>query len=101
MVQDIRQHEEELRDLCTRFHVARLELFGSAAAGEFRPESDIDFLVEFEELHPGDHANHYFGLLEALEAVFGRKVDLVVASAVRNPYFLEAIAPTRTLIYAA
>ena len=50
MIADIALHREELRDLCRRFHVRRLEVFGSAARGDFDPaRSDIDFLVEFAE----------------------------------------------------
>ena len=92
----------ELAALCRRYRVRRLELFGSAAAGVDRPgESDLDLLVEFETLPPGSYADTYFGLMEALERLFGRPVDLVVASAVRNPYFRASIERTKTLLYAA
>lgn len=100
MVPVIAQREQELRQRCQRFHVERLELFGSAASGRFDPEtSDLDFLVSFKPLRPGQHADSYFGLLLALQELFGRQVDLVMTSAIRNPYFLQAIEPTRTLIY--
>jgi len=98
----IAQYREELEALCRRYRVRRLELFGSAASGNFRPgQSDLDFLVEFGQFPPGDYADAYFGLLESLQALFDGPVDLVVASAVRNPYFLQSIEQTRTLVYAA
>jgi predicted nucleotidyltransferase len=75
--------EVALGELCRRFHVRRLELFGSAARGVGEPR-DLDFLVEFEPLPPGQRAPAYFGLLRELEALFGRPVDLVMATAVRN-----------------
>jgi predicted nucleotidyltransferase len=79
-----------------------LEVFGSAATDAFRQEtSDLDFLVEFEQPTGPGYADRYFGLLEALEALFGRPVDLVVASAIKNPYFRESINKTRALLYAA
>ena len=79
-----------------------LELFGSAAKGTFNPaRSDLDFLVEFDDLTTRDAANRYFGLLESLETLFGRRIDLVDLTAVENPYFLRAIAPSRTVLYAA
>jgi predicted nucleotidyltransferase len=54
----IAQHRAELERLCRRYRVSRLELFGSAAAGrQKRGESDLDFLVEFDPLAPGDYAN--------------------------------------------
>jgi predicted nucleotidyltransferase len=82
--------------------VRRLELFGSAAGDRFDPNgSDVDFLVEFQPLADGEHADAYFGLLAALQLLLARPVDLVMTRAIRNPYFLEAIEPTRTLVYAA
>jgi predicted nucleotidyltransferase len=98
----VERHRTELAGLCRRFRVQRLELFGSAAGGQFDPaRSDLDFLVEFQPLAEGEHADAYFGLREGLEALFARSIDLVMTRAIRNRYFLEAIAPTRTLMYAA
>jgi len=62
MVSAITQYRDELEELCRRFHVRRLELFGSAASGEFNPESsDLDFLVMFEDLEPAAYADAYLG----------------------------------------
>lgn len=98
----IEARHEELRDLCRRFHVRRLELFGSAAEGAFDPDaSDLDFLVEFEDLDPPAYADAYFGLQESLSALYQRPVDLVVPAAVHNPYFLRSIERSRALLYAA
>lgn len=101
MIPDIDQRRPELEALCRRFGVRRLEVFGSAAAGTFREEiGDLDFLVEFQRPTGPGYADRYFGLLEALEALFGRPVDLVAASAIRNPYFRESVDKTRALLYA-
>jgi predicted nucleotidyltransferase len=98
----IAQHRREIADICRRYRVCRLELFGSAVGERFNPDtSDLDFLVEFEPLAAGEHAAAYFGLLGALETLFSRHVDLVMKRAIRNPFFLEAIEPTRMLLYAA
>ena len=98
----IDEKREALKRLCTQYGVARLSVFGSAATEGFRPEtSDVDFLVEFLELPSGHHADRYFGLLEDLEALFGRRVDLVMRSAVRNPYFLQAVEESKVVLYAA
>ncbi|HVA73529.1 MAG TPA: nucleotidyltransferase domain-containing protein [Acidimicrobiales bacterium] len=94
-----RRHTDVAR-LCHRFHVRRLELFGSAARADFDPSaSDLDFLVEFEDLEPVACADACFGLLESLQDLVGRAVDLVVPSAVRNPDLLEAIARGRVTLY--
>ncbi|MHB8141543.1 MAG: nucleotidyltransferase family protein [Vulcanimicrobiaceae bacterium] len=102
MIAEIEQRRAELEVLCRRFRVRRLDVFGSAAAGEFRSgESDLDFLVEFEPSAGPGYADRYFGLLESLEALFGRPVDLVVASAINNPYFRESVARSKVVLYAA
>ena len=99
---EVTKHRAELEKLCRRFRVRRLELFGSAAVGTYRAgESDLDFLVEFEELPPGTYADTYFGLLESIERLFGARVDLVVASAIKNPYFRKSVDDTKALLYAA
>ena len=102
MISEIAMHREELRVLCRRFHVRRLDLFGSAAHGDFDPEhSDFDFIVEFDRSAPQNPFDSYFGLKEGLEALLGRKVDLVELSAVRNPYLKASIEQSRENVYAA
>lgn len=79
-----------------------LEVFGSAADGSFDPShSDIDFLVEFRQDHADSLFHRYFGLLEALEQLFQRKIDLVSAGAASNPYFLAAVNQSRQTVYAS
>ncbi len=102
MISDIERNRSDLETLCKRFGVSRFEAFGSAVTGRFQSEtSDIDFVVEFQSPDEPGYADRYFGLLESLEALFQRPVDLVVASAIRNPYFCESVEATRTLLYAA
>ena len=92
----------ELDDVCRRFAVRRLELFGSATRDDFDPaRSDPDFLVEFDSFDAATGFESYFGLKEDLEALFGRSVDLVMTAAVRNPYVRAEIDRDRTLLYAA
>ncbi len=101
MIPEIAERRPELEVLCRRYGVRRLEVFGSAATGAFRgAESDLDFLVDLDPAAPG-YADRYFGLREALERLFGRPVDLVVASAITNPYFRASVDETRALLYAA
>ncbi|MFZ0774555.1 MAG: nucleotidyltransferase domain-containing protein [Candidatus Sulfotelmatobacter sp.] len=97
----IEENRKELERLCRRRGVQRIELFGSATRPDFDPaRSDLDFLVTFQELGLDQYADAYFGLLEDLQALFQRPVDLVVASAIQNPYFRQAVESTRTLVYA-
>ncbi len=103
MIRLIEDNREVLKELCTKYRVQRLEVFGSALTGKnFDAEtSDLDFLVEFLPLKTGEYADTYFGLLEALESLFNRRIDLIMVRAVRNPYFLEAINKSRRVLYAA
>jgi len=102
MKNQIESKREELERICRHHGVQRIELFGSATGSAFDPDkSDLDFLVTFQELDFDQYADAYFGLLEDLQRLFQRPVDLVVASAIQNPYFRQAVESTRTLIYAA
>lgn len=99
IVQD-RYHE--ITELCRRFKVKNLMVFGSAASARFVPlTSDLDFLVEFEPLTPAEHANCYFRLLAGLQNLFNRKIDLVEKGAIRNPFFKKDIETTSEIIYVA
>jgi len=102
MVALIEQHREEVEALCRRYHVERLEVFGSAATAEgFDADSDVDFLVEFLPVEPRVHGRSYLRLLMAFQDLFGRDVDLVETRAIANPYFLDSVNRTRVLLYAA
>jgi hypothetical protein len=99
---DVALRHAELVALCRQYGVSRLDLFGSAATGTDRPGlSDLDFLVEFKAPSSADYADNYFDLKEALEQLFGHPVDLVVASAIRNPYFRESVERAKLSVYAA
>ena len=92
MIRLIEQHRERIAELCRHYGVARLDLFGSAAAAAAATgdaaTGDVDFFYEFDD-DPAHLADRFFGLKEDLESLLGRSVDLVSASAVENPYFLQ------------
>jgi uncharacterized protein len=101
MINKIVLHRRELAELCRRFHVQRLDLFGSAARGDFDPERS-DFLVEFDPGHPRALSlKGYFGFRDALEELLGRPVDLVEPVALRNPYLKASIERSREPVFAA
>jgi hypothetical protein len=99
MIPLLEAKRDELDRLCAQYHVRRLELFGSAARGDFDPgRSGLDFVVEFHALALDEYADHYFGLLFALEDLFELPVDLLMRSTVTNPYLLREIETARILI---
>ncbi len=92
---------EAIADLCRRFGVRRLSVFGSALTDRFdEVHSDVDFLVDFR---PDSTSlfDSYFGLKEELESLFGRPVDLVTTSALENPYFAASFEAYAEELYAA
>ncbi len=94
--------DSKLAELCRKYRVKRLTLFGSSLREDFDPvRSDIDLSVEFLSMSPTDHARAYFGLLFALESLLKRPVDLVEFSAVKNPYIRREIETTEEAVYAA
>ena len=98
----IEQNKDSLIELCRKYHVAVLEVFGSAATDDFNEKtSDIDFLVEFDSSVGQNRFDNFFALLEELQRLFKRPVDLVEPGGLRNPYFIEAVNQTRRKIYAA
>lgn len=101
----ISEKQNRISDLCRRFNVGRLEVFGSAAdangGGFDEASSDADFLVEFLKPASLGPLDEYFGLRGELEALLGRAVDLVELSAIKNPYVRNSIERSRELVYAA
>ena len=102
MVDVLQDKREAIAELCARFGVARLDVFGSALRDDFRPgESDVDLLVEFAPMDGYAKAVAYFDLLDELEQLLGVEVDLVMTGAVKNRYIARDIERTRQLLYAA
>ena len=103
MLQLIEMRRRDIAELCRRFHVDRLEVFGSAARGsDFDPaRSDVDLLVTYRSSTSRPSLGEYFEFREQLEALFGHPVDLVMADAVRNPYVRADIERSRELVYEA
>lgn len=92
---------DRIIELCKKFHVRRLWVFGSILTPRFNDKSDVDLCVDFDwdSTSLMDAADNFFDFQYALEDVFGRKVDLTDDSAVRNPYFREELNEKRHLIY--
>ena len=102
MTHALEGHRQALADLCRKYRVRRLDVFGSAARSDFDERcSDVDLLVEFEDMPHADRADAYLGFLTAVQRLLQRQVDVVELSAVRNPYVRRGIEESRELVYAA
>lgn len=97
----IADNQKRIAEICREHGVRRLDVFGSVIRDDFDPaRSDVDLLVEFEA-GTKPSLREYFELRDALEALLGRPVDLVMAGAVRNRYIKADIEATCQTIYAA
>jgi uncharacterized protein len=99
----IAENRSAIAELCRRYGVRRLEVFGSAARSlDFdAASSDADFLVEFNGERKLDPLEEYFGFRAELSALLHRHVDLVEPGRIRNPYLLNDINQAREMVYAA
>ncbi len=103
MIELIKQHYQEIEQLCRNYSVKQLDVFGSGSAENIFDDakSDLDFLIEFLPLEPTKHAKCYFSVLETLQDIFNRPIDLLELKALNNPYLLDSINKTREKLYAA
>jgi predicted nucleotidyltransferase len=99
MIELIKNRKQEIKSLCEELKIEKLWVFGSAATSGFSEKSDVDFLVSFEKMKPEDYAETYFLLAENLEEILDRKVDLVTVKSLSNPYFIQSVEESKTLIY--
>lgn len=93
------QNINQLRALCEKHNVETLYLFGSAANGSLKPESDVDFLVRFKNFDLSKYFENYTILKESLKKLFNRDVDLVEEQTLKNPVLIRSIEKSKELIY--
>ena len=94
------KNKGKLAEVCRRFGVRRLEVFGSAVREDFDPaKSDFDFIVSFADKTPGTYADRYFDFAAAIEKLLGRRIDLLTERSIRNPYFRREVEAARQIVY--
>ena len=89
----------EIRELCVNHKVSKLHVFGSVLTEKFSENSDIDLLVDFDEMDVFDYADNYFDFKFALERILDKKIDLLENKAIKNPYLKQSIESSKKLIY--
>lgn len=96
---ELTRHIDQVRKLCRSNKVKSLFAFGSVLTDDFKPESDIDLIVDIDEKDPKTYADSYFNLKFQLEQLFQRKVDLLEQEALKNPLLREKIERTMVSLY--
>lgn len=95
----VEQNTDKLIELCVSHKVGQLFLFGSALTDHFKESSDLDFLVQFNQVDLLEYFDNYMDFKEQLELLFGRSVDLIENQAIKNPVFRKAVDRDKKLIY--
>ena len=95
----INDNIDKIRTLCVNHNVKSLFAFGSVCTDKFNDSSDIDLLISFNSMDYGDYADNYFLVANKFEKKFHRPVDLVTDKSLSNPFFIDSVNQTKTLIY--
>ena len=91
---------DKITELCKKYRVKTLSVFGSILTDKFNDDSDVDLSVTFyPEPDPFVSGSDFSNLYIALQDLFGRKIDLVDESIIRNKFFKEELEETKQLIY--
>lgn len=91
---------EDIKKLCKLYKVKKMHVFGSASTGNLDESSDVDLLIEFDDMSIEQYTNNYFDLHYNLQNLFNRNIDLLTQNSLSNPYFIKKIEQTKKLIYA-
>ena len=95
----IEEQIDKVKQLCDKYRVKSLYLFGSALTDRFSDKSDVDMLVEFKRIPLKDYADNYFDLKYSLQDTLNRDVDLLENKAIKNPFLRRSIDKKKRLIY--
>lgn len=95
----IQEHIKELRNLCRKHNVSEMFVFGSVLTKDFKPDSDIDFLVRFSGVEPRDYFDNYMDFKESLELLLSRSIDLVEIQTLKNPILKRSIDRNKKIVY--
>ncbi len=88
----IEQNLPQIKQLMQQYGVDKAYLFGSAAKGTMKQDSDVDFIIRFpDDMHYTTYADNYFALADALEALLKKDVELIAEETIQNPYLLQSI----------
>jgi predicted nucleotidyltransferase len=90
---------DNLIALCKKHKVRELYIFGSILTPRFNDSSDIDFLVQFDNIDILEYADNYFDFKEKLEKLLGREIDLLENQAIRNPIFRKVLDRDKKIVY--
>ncbi len=95
----IENYRKDITELCKTHKVKSLYAFGSVLTDKFNNESDVDLIVDFQQLDVLDYGDNYYDLKFSLENILKRNIDLLEQKAIKNPYFIKTLNQNKKLIY--
>jgi len=90
---------DHIRKLCKEYNVRTFSAFGSVTRDDYKNDSDIDFVVDFEEKDPFKYTDLYFNFKEELEKLLKRQIDLIEERGIKNRFFKKELEETKIPIY--
>lgn len=90
---------ESVKRICKQHNVKKLYVFGSVCTDQFKPDSDVDFLVSFEPRFFDGYVDNYLSLEKELKGILNHEVDIVAEETLENPYFIKVVNQTKIPIY--
>ena len=96
IIDDLRQ---ELPNVCEKYDIAFVDLFGSLARDEEQADSDIDLIIDFNEPRNFETSKRFFGFLHSIEDRYGKNVDILTSKSLKNPYLIKEINKDRIRLY--
>ncbi|MDD7984258.1 nucleotidyltransferase domain-containing protein [Lentisphaera marina] len=95
----IEELKKELPEVCEKYDIAFVDLFGSIARDEGTESSDLDLIIDFQEPKSRHASKRYFGFLHSIEDKFGKNVDLLTPKSLSNPFLLNEVNKDRIRLY--
>lgn len=89
----------EIKELCVKHKVSNLYVFGSVLTEKFSENSDINLMVDFDDMDVFSYADNYFDFKFTLESILNRNVDLLEKKAIKNPFLKKSIDSSKKIIY--
>ncbi len=93
------QNIKNVERICRAHRVKKLYAFGSVCTEKFNDDSDIDFIIAFDQRYFNDYVENFFSLEEELHKLLKRRIDLVAEETIQNPYFMKVVNRTKVPIY--
>jgi len=96
----ISENIEKIKEYCKTYKVKELYAVGSVLTNKFTEKSDIDLLINFNDIPAEEYTDNYFILHKLFRKIFNREIDLITYKSLSNPYLIKSLEESKKLLYA-